>query len=268
MSLVTTKSLLGIVLLSLVYSTVAISSNPPISSNIFQKSTNKDQHEFKWKASIDCVSGRASAIEVSTLLLTDKKTKNLKHVAKELVNTYPKWLSHWSVTGGILRSTPYRSHSKNQSNAWAIRDTIFGMNLLIFGRMQAVPNYIMENDKLFKKSRKKVTVELPIIGGIFTVQDTEMKKSDQIKQSTYGSIRFSFVEEKIKKGKRNLNEKQTHRLFLKSEIVDYPPTIAGSKRPVSQFRKKIYLASQPLIHAYVMWRYHARCREIFNSHNA
>jgi hypothetical protein len=48
--------------------------------------------------------------------------------------------------------------------------------------------------------------------------------------------------------------------LIETNIVNYRPSICGAKPPISAFRAGVYVRSQTLVHAYVMWRFHRYCQ--------
>ena len=257
--------------------------------------------EFHWKASLNSETGRASAVELSELYQKRKRTRNLETLAEELFEPYPRWLSDPKVVFGLLRTKPYKSEKGERG--WAIQDVFLGKNLLIFGKIKSHhvesadnqlsngkkkgaldipvlgnllalqflapavrPAYFAMNvffyeknkrtPKKIRSTKKTTTFDYPIIGGLLATTPKESNSPND-----YGCIRFSLVEEKVQDPFQS-HPTQYH-VYLKSEVVDYTPAIAGCA-PVPSFRQILYCNSQPFVHAYVMWRYHRRCRNIVN----
>jgi hypothetical protein len=64
----------------------------------------------------------------------------------------------------------------------------------------------------------------------------------------------------IKKDDKDYDEICPCQLVLSTTIVGYRPWLAGSRLPIPRWRQALYLGSQSVLHAWIMWRsHHNRC---------
>ena len=180
---------------------------------------------FQWSGSLDCKTGLANSIERSEMINNVETVELIQRRAHELFSNYPKWLVRRRVTFGSLF---LRERS--------ICDPLFGSRLLTFDS----PFYNEENP------RNKVEMFLPILGGILTNEEDPQQSEEN---NSLGSLHFKLTVIPSK------NQATESLLELETRVVEFKPALAGSA-PVGILRKMIYLLSQRLVHAYVMWRYH------------
>jgi len=239
-----------ILLFSVLPSTTVLAKSvslPPSSSSKF--------FSFQWSSNINSSTGKAVSLERSQWNLPSQNRINSSFfrssLAKALFQPYPSWLSYGRVTGGLLQTKAYFSLGENENQSrecpLTIRDRIFGLNLLIFGPLKST------NPKI-KNQKDCISFDLPILGGLLTTTSNI--------HPNYGSIRFSLFRDKPNTASLfSSNSKLDSIICMQTEIVDYPPAIAG-EAPISWLRKSFYLNTQSYVHAYVMWRYHKRCRNV------
>ena len=183
---------------------------------------------FQWSGSLDSKTGLANSIERSEIA-HNSNIETIQCRAHELFSNYPKWLVRKRVTFGSLCLRER-----------AICDSLFGSKLLIF---DSFPSYDEESEN---SVGKKVHFLLPISGGgLANRGDNRQSEAD----FSFGSLQFTLTESNSK------NQETQPVLELETRVVGFKSAIAGSA-PVGKVRKLIYLSSQRLVHAYVMWRYH------------
>lgn len=204
--------------------------------------------KFKWSYSLDTATGKASACETSSFLSSfaiggnkrkiddgENKGKVSKSMMSDLFEVYPEWLSYKRVSFGLLKTIIKNKNDGDSSYITStISDSLIGLPILTFGQMRYVSSNI---------------VEFPVIGGLLSFS-SERKRN---KKEENGCIRFTLSSTTSK-----VNSNNEKNLELKSQVLDYCPTISGAA-PVSTFRKYLYLYTQPLVHAYVMKKYHEKC---------
>jgi len=132
-----------------------------------------------------------------------------------------------------------------------IKPRFFDLELLSFGEIQ----------KITHRPKGQCHFELPITGGILALNRGKGKG-----QNSQGSLQFSNSIQKEDRrgsasGKRGSENKKSDesKMFcqFQSQIgSNYCPGLAGLALPISKFRKRCYLSTQSLIHAYVMHRFH------------
>ena len=246
---------------------------------------------FCWHASLDTTTGEATAMESSMIRGLAASGAEVS----EIIRTYPVWLAKPLVTFGLLRadlilksdarlatcrraarrsrqlpcSTPCSWDRNRDVFAVSVNDAFFRLNLLSFGKPKTytVHGWSTDttNDEQKSRSRRRIQrirVDFPIIGGLLAMTDpgpsTEVKtrrlgtkRSNTNRQHVmeHGCIRFEVLSEKGCSG-----EWQGSR--IESRICcGYHPSLAG-KIPIRPARKLLYLSTQSLVHAFVMWRFH------------
>mmetsp|Transcript_2372 Transcript_2372/g.6885 ORF Transcript_2372/g.6885 Transcript_2372/m.6885 type:complete len:289 (+) Transcript_2372:254-1120(+) len=234
-----------------------------------------NSHIFRWNASLNRITGEAAATETS-MPRRRRKAASPKYAPNicdeksliKLLKSYPAWLSKPSVSFGVLRTSTLSERSDvarnrilvdrtqaqiGSPNGVSINDSLFGLNLLCFGKPRVS---ILKSSTSVSGRRRSLQADFPVIGGLLDgKRDATVSSSNNTNE--HGCIRFVVEQEKI----RDRDEKQRDRrcwriVRIESCICDgYHPAIAGPG-PVSPIRKAVYLSSQSLIHAYVMRRFH------------
>mmetsp|Transcript_19215 Transcript_19215/g.38961 ORF Transcript_19215/g.38961 Transcript_19215/m.38961 type:complete len:232 (-) Transcript_19215:38-733(-) len=198
-------------------------------------------------------------LETDRFDLTDREIIRL---VENSFKSYPRWLAGLAVTFGVLRARPINDASKateiriieggdidsdREAAGVVICDAVFGLNLLTFGRA-------ISSTALGKK-KSCVTVDLPVMGGLLTLAPPGLKKRDgNGSAKCLGCVRFMLSQQ------REVDEQGTlGDLVIETKVAGaYRPAIAGGP-PVSTLRKRAYLSTQSVVHAYVMWRFHGWC---------
>ena len=202
---------------------------------------------FSWRAFLDATTGLASSRETSQVfsshvhgMSSTESSDRLKY----LVESYPTWLCGGPITFGCLQAC------KDATNkSCSIRVRFLNLELLSFGAAKSRGRLVHRQQP--DESAKQVTetrietFSLPIMGGLLSSKSGD--KTDQ------GSLLFSFRSDAtISNPNDNI---QDGCLTIRTAIVGYRPWLAGPA-PLAAWRRRAYLSSQSLIHAYVMWRYH------------
>ena len=194
--------------------------------------------QFKWRASVENTFGKATSKETSVLTWkrnysTSKESiQSLKRVSKKWVEGYPQWLP--KVAWGLLRATTTTTTRSKQSTTTTttIQPRFWDCNLLSFGNLQ-----------VRKMNRRGCELELPIVSGLLALGNKNQ-----------GCLKFYAVVEPNNKGSDN--DRITCR-FQSKIGGNYCPWIAGGEgSPMAQ--KWMYLSTQSIVHAYIMWRFHKR----------
>jgi len=219
---------------------------------------NLSKNNFQWSASVDSTSGVASSLEESlwhsslskkraSLLKFSKQTRIL---ASEIFESYPHFLSLKKVTFGLC------SVKKNDNKVDHCIDlycTLFKrVTLLSFGR----PTKSFYNSKeSASQQHYGVVTEIPILGGcLVNNRIRKVKDEESTNPYYYGRLRFELIiQDLAKEGNKN---EFPYTARLKTQIIGYKSAIVGDV-PVNPLRKLTYLSTQRLVHAYVMFRFHA-----------
>mmetsp|Transcript_14481 Transcript_14481/g.20426 ORF Transcript_14481/g.20426 Transcript_14481/m.20426 type:complete len:231 (-) Transcript_14481:164-856(-) len=209
-----------------------------ISTAVANKEVSLKQRGFSWSASLHRPTGIATSVEKSHVLkgspldlsLSRVKPKQQLESIRNHFESYPCWLGRPAVSFGLLRTV----QDERKQTTW-IKDVLFGINLLSFGR----PRRELQIDQ--DRQSKRLVVTLPVQGGLLALKSKNKKDTD------LGCLLFSLV------------QKSERDFFIETGISGYRPTIAGGP-PVSRFRKWTYWLTQSHVHAYVMWRFHNYCR--------
>lgn len=203
------------------------------------------RYGFSWEANLNSMTGISSSVETSQVspvsylgrqlnsLWPDGIKREEDDVWSEILerfSRYPEWVVRGAVTLGLFQVLPV------QGGGFELRDRIFGISFLTFGS----PKGRRDASWTAMGRESQCTVTIPIEGGILAL-------------CKYKRDKMGFLRMKIK------HSKDTDRTLLVTEVDGYCPMLAGSKEPVPFHRKWIYLSSQSLIHAYVMWRFHRYC---------
>jgi hypothetical protein len=231
------------------------------------------RHAFSWEADVDTANGIATSKEVmkasrrssiarhfictkpvptvtSTAVVTmfpsssdtHRDTNNVHDVwtlVTQRLEQYPQWLVRGAVTLGLFQAAPL------PGGGWSLQDRFFGINFLSFARPQSSRfsfyKTVSTRDGAILQTREgDCTVVLPIIGGLLAQNDNN--------NAGKGCLWF-----------RLQHNESTEETKLVTEIRGYNPWLIGSIQPVPLYRKLLYLSTQSIVHAYVMWRFHRHC---------
>lgn len=205
---------------------------------------------FESSAHLNMITGRAQSKETSWFKLSSPKCPNHTtwNRVKHVFETYPQFLSSKRILFGLVQV-------KNTSlKSTIVHDAIFGIKLLEFG----VPHTTKINNN-------QLRTFLPITGGCLVRvskdrNDFQLIQNARNRIQNFGGLTFSATV---------LNQKDVKEgpdIKIETQILDYPPQLAGSP-PVYWMRKEFYLKTQGVVHAYVMYRFHKRCRDsILDTH--
>jgi len=247
------------------------------------RSSRRNRRGFRWQASLNRETGIASSKEETPrvskrsplhdrVVVHGRETSgdddsDLLRIAQVLVKGYPAWLCSFPITFGLLEAV------ERKQGAYEIRTRPFGVHLLTFGpvrgqrltyrqrqqvtREGSFAGKSNNNDDDYDVQTTQCTVTLPITGGLLSLSPPRgggaaimflLKKSTRLPSSE---------EEKTTKGDDSVIVRKPDSVCsLTSALVGYRPWLAGSKLPVPLYRKCLYLGTQSVIHACVMWRFH------------
>jgi len=239
-----------------------------------------DKHAFTWEASVDAVTGIASSREVTlarpksflhrqlhpTKLPSSSTTKHRQQYQKQQLwssilsklEHYPQWFARVAVTFGLLRAVNKHHPSGGKYYECSLNDRFFGISFLTFGKPKhqyqttTRQTRIIESNGAKNKSCKisDCTVVLPIVGGILVAnkyRDAGPEDKSKTKQN-FGYLRFTV--------QQNVSLQETR---IITELCNYTPALVGTKEPPPFHRKALYLSTQSLVHAYIMYRFHHYC---------
>jgi hypothetical protein len=240
------------------------------------------RHAFSWEADVDTVNGIATSREVtrasrrssivrhfigtkpvpvptvtSTAVVTmvpsssdNNSDANNVHDVWTLVTQrleqYPQWLVRGAVTLGLFQAVPL------PGGGCSLQDRFFGINFLSFARPQSSRfsfyKTVPTRDGAILQTREgDCTVVLPIIGGLLALNNNN---DDDNNNNNAGKGCLWF---------RLQHNESTEETKLVTEIRGYNPWLIGSTQPIPFYRKLLYLSTQSIVHAYVMWRFHRHC---------
>lgn len=232
-------------------------------------SSFKQRYAFNWKASVDTNSGIALSKETmhaqpaSALARHFRQPKQGEDAWSDVVERlegYPEWLARGAVTFGVFQAVPL------VGGGFSLRDRIFGMHLLAFGTPQTqrfsflrptttqpVTQDTLDNDtagrQVLQPTIRICTVTIPILGGWLALcKDSSNNHNNYCERPNMGCLKFTL------KHNEALGETQ-----LVTEIRGFSPRLLGGKEPVPWYRKCLYLSTQSILHAYVMWRFQRYC---------
>ncbi|CAB9510159.1 expressed unknown protein [Seminavis robusta] len=151
---------------------------------------------------------------------------------------YPQWLVRGAVTWGLFHAVPI------PGGGFSLQDRFLGINFLIFGRPHAsrfsfLKTVTSKHNARLQTREGDATVTLPIIGGVLALKNG------------YGDRGCLWF--------RLQHNEALQETKMITEIRGYHPFLIGDKLPIPFFRKMIYLSTQSVIHAYVMWRFQRHC---------
>eukprot|EP00980_Cylindrotheca_fusiformis_P005372 scaffold1143_cov96-Cylindrotheca_fusiformis.AAC.5 len=199
--------------------------------------------------------------------------RSIFRVSDKWIRQYPSWMVRSKVTLGLLKTatktTTYDSNQKDLKSSTTTTSTkttfvcprFFSnrVQLLQFGPVQVI-----------RRGRKQCQWKLPITGGLLALAPPPPTKEEEEDSSSNNNSR------KNKKKKDDVDlgyllfettsnivqhSNKTHPYYkmgcqFQSSIGgQYSPSIAGPT-PISTPRKWMYLGTQSITHAYVMWRFH------------
>ena len=192
---------------------------------------------FRWTASVDRNKTMAFSKEVSNLVhdTTSNRRMDDRSWRESIIQkfeSYPQWMCQGSVSLGLLQAVPHRPSRTIGGCAYEIRTRWGGIRLLTFDRPYRRWNSLLDQWKGSSKDR----ITLPILGGRMTATGTS--------QENQGSLVFTLYDDQ---------QQQQCRRFIVTEIDQYRPMLLGAG---GRWRTRVYLHTQSVIHAYVMWRFH------------
>jgi hypothetical protein len=210
---------------------------------------------YSWEASVDRESGIATSKETGTIptgsrlyrSLNSTSDRDLLRFTENLFSPYPTWLVQFPVTLGLLKATP------DKKGGFEIRDRLFGVNLISFGRTQGQRFSFQTSTNRGPTKTSQCTLALPITGGLLTLPDPSKPNG-----GNRGSLLFTLTKSREVGATDDSDEPSKTVCSITTTIGGYRPSIAGSA-PVNVFRKWTYLSTQSIVHANVMWRYRRRC---------
>jgi hypothetical protein len=205
---------------------------------------------YSWEASVDRETGIATSKETGTIptrsrlyrSLNSTSDRELLRFTDNLFSPYPTWLGK-----GLLKATP------DKKGGFEIRDRLFGVNLISFGRTQGQRFSFQTNTDRGPTKTSQCTLALPITGGLLTLPDPSKRNG-----SNRGSLLFTLTKSCEVGATTDSDESPKTVCSISTTIAGYHPSIAGSA-PVNVFRKYTYLSTQSIVHATVMWRFRRRC---------
>jgi hypothetical protein len=210
---------------------------------------------YTWEAAVDRESGMATAKETGNVpkrsrlyrSLNSTSDGELLRYAENLFSPYPTWLVRFPVTLGLLKAIP------DKKGGFEIRDRLFGVNLLSFGRTHAQRFSFQTNTNRGPTKTSQCTLALPITGGLLTLPFPSKPNG-----GNRGSLLFTLTKSREVGATADLDEPPETVCSISTTLGGYRPSLAGSA-PVNVFRKWAYLSTQSMVHAGVMWRFHRRC---------
>jgi hypothetical protein len=209
---------------------------------------------------------------------------------------YPTWLCSGWVTGGLLRAAvtgPCISSSSGSSSRTKekkaneprqgtveIRTRIGNWHLLTFGPCQ-LSQRVTYRETLTSVAggggnerghvlTSHCTVVLPVTGGILALPPPA-SGNGSARKGRGAALLFSVKRQRHvydgadaatepahgRSSRANTGDDSPWRLIqLSSAVAGYRPALAGMSLPVPLWRKTLYLRTQAVLHAYVVWRFH------------
>jgi hypothetical protein len=210
---------------------------------------------YKWQARVERSTGIASSFESSLvppssslgqLLGTTSRRHDWRRATKAWFGQYPVWLCRGRTSFGLLRAVP--SSNRNGGYDVVTRRWLGGVTLLSLDRPKVA---VISGPEL---NGRCYTVSLPIVGGLLAV------RHEGSKSASLGSLCFSL---EIRGDHRRAPDEIKGRLI--TFIQAYRARMCGPVVPTHPLRARLYLSTQSLVHAYVMWRYHWYCCQQFGS---
>jgi hypothetical protein len=210
---------------------------------------------YTWEAALDRESGIATAKETRAVPTGSRLYKSLNTTADgdmlryvdNLFAPYPTWLARFPVTMGLIRAIP------DKKGGFEIRDRLFGVNLLTFGRTQGQRFSFQTKSSKGSIQTSQCTLALPITGGLLAMSSPSKPNGGK-----RGAVLFTLTKSREIGAAADLDQPPETVCSISTTIGGYRPSLAGSA-PVSSIRKWAYLSTQSIVHASVMWRFHRRC---------
>mmetsp|Transcript_23562 Transcript_23562/g.48908 ORF Transcript_23562/g.48908 Transcript_23562/m.48908 type:complete len:286 (-) Transcript_23562:707-1564(-) len=216
---------------------------------------------FQWEANVNRNNGIAFAKETSIVpqesplhQVVCREEKNLLRLTEKLFTGYASWLCSGKVTFGLLQAAPV------ERGGVEIRDRFLGLAILRFGRPKgntvSFTTKLPKNENGHKMARDQaITTQcvwyFPITGGFMSAVTNPRGA---------GKVVFCLTKTEHKISANNSLQQPVQQVQIKTELVDYQPTIVGLHLPTNPIRTSFYLGTQSIIHALVMWRFHRKCR--------
>jgi len=202
---------------------------------------------YTWKACVDRATGTATSLETSRvpthskLANTVANADDLRSLSRNLFDRYPVWLCQCRNTFGLLKAVP------TADGGYQIKTRLFGVNILLFGEPFSRRSFALT------KKDSSYTVVLPFTGGYLSLAGPIGDR---------GSLNFALHTRRRRKktGKTTKSETSPPTSQIVTGLSGYRPTLCGNHIPTSHLRVNGYLASQSIIHGFVMWRFHRHCR--------
>jgi hypothetical protein len=191
--------------------------------------TTITKNKYICTATVDRRTGLASSKEVSSLNnIVSPTATTATTVLMNVFEQYPIWLCKGCVSFGLLKAIP----KKNQK--YEIRTRVGNINLLTF-------------DHPYRSRRRHdSTVILPIIGGMMSYNNHYKHNKRKQKGYLYFTIEKQLAQQ----------QPMTSSANIVTGIEQYAPMLVHYGR---RCRAGLYLSTQSVIHAYVMWRFHRYC---------
>lgn len=222
---------------------------------------------YTWSAAVDRIRGTASSKETSKVSCSTEtrakpKRRDLRPsttLSRILFTEYPVWLCRGTTSLGLLQAIPLAK------GGYEIRTRLWGIHLLTFGGDSGGGGMLQRLFLPVKQAAWPVvagkahhccsSVVWPITGGLLALG--EPKKSDM------GALHFT-LQTKISPPTSggNARSSSSSSSSIVTAIQGYRPTLCGRQKPIHVVRSGLYLGTQSLVHAHVMWRFHRHCRQI------
>jgi len=232
--------------------------------------------KFHWSASLNTDTGIANSYE-SSIIETRTTSKKMHNI----FSYYPNFLSLPSVSLGLLRTedtTTTLPKSKDDDDIINIRDSIFGLNLLSFGK----PKFMKDGSsqqKLWKEHSNDSNSnehdsgtmissgEFPIVGGLLSSSFTSSSSKSSSLSSTSTIINKSSIKEKqqqtngcmrfsIRKlpsslstssmkssSPSSISSSPSSIYQLETGLVDYIPAMSGRRQKQQKMPKRLSSSS-------------------------
>jgi len=215
--------------------------------------------KFHWSASLNTDTGIANSYE-SSIIETRTTSKKMHNI----FSYYPNFLSLPSVSLGLLRTedTTTTLPKSKDDDIINIRDSIFGLNLLSFGK----PKFIKDGSspqKLWKEygndsnsnehdSGTMISSgEFPIVGGLLSSTIINKSSIKEKQQQTNGCMRFSIrklpsslsTSSMKSSSPSSISSSPSSIYQLETGLVDYIPAMSGRRQKQQQNPKGLSSSS-------------------------
>jgi len=215
------------------------------------------------------------------VVATTKKNNNKNSNTKNCWDVYNPLLGVTFLTfGPPIHTTVVQQTTNNHKLSSSSRRTN-GSTSGVFSRIKQ----LVSSSVGTPTNRTTIVVtQIPIVGGLL-VNNKNRKRVSKLSNDDdgtrtqqsldHGSLRFEFQQDvafstststATDDDTRDGDDRHQIQITtgLKTQIVGYNPAIVGDA-PVNPIRKVVYLSSQRLVHAYVMYRFHAYASSELNS---